>query len=323
METANYSASFEEEDGKAVLTRFRFGPNTCAPEDAARWMIRHANGPAMQTVLRFLQTEVEGKEWKTDVDDPLEKFRHNVKGSLGRGFARPSIRGSVHLSKMTGSKGKMHLYGHVVFDPEACRWKKFLDRTKDLKRLKAFESGDGAHRGIFDLYEPKKKSVKRAIAGGKAFTTGNFGSKHEIVTGRFTTDGEGMHCAEAWVSNDYDTKGLGTEISEEPLTYELVEQMLSNAHAKACVHQAGCAQVAVYKLLDKDRKWIETYLSPHNDCDFEEPPGEYAEAWGWQNETEDLPKGIREWFEGQIRLGNIKPEKAEYIRGYKMEVSFG
>ncbi len=210
-------------------------------------------------------------------------------------------------------------------------WDKPKDRfaaPKDIPLIPEFQSGDGAHCGLADWYPEKEKALAAALATGKPFDTGWYGSKKEIASARvYSPDGRRV-CVEASVSDDFDTEGVGSaEVRGKP-TLEKISEAIYKAWDEAEECQKGNRAYIGFKVLARKRvygsyvggkpqgegrmadSWVETLILPQGDgCYFDRPPGDSYHQWGWQHDGEKIPKATRDQLDDwaqDYRDGNAK-----------------
>lgn len=191
---------------------------------------------------------------------------------------------------------------------------------KEIRRLPAFERGDGAHWGIADWYQDKKYALKRAIGGKSDWTTGWYSSKKEIVSANITREG-GEYIVEVSVSDDFDTEGLAVRgFKPKKATTEAIlkriEKELHEAWDEAKVDQRHNRQYRGFSVL-KDGRWIETYIQNVSEWGLDSPPGDNYHKWGFQGESK-ISKDIREKLEDWV-LG-YPAEKEFTYKGYTIQV---
>lgn len=168
--------------------------------------------------------------------------------------------------------------------------------------LEAFKSGDGAHCGLSDWYPEKEKALAEALASGKPFDTGWYGSKKEIASARISSDGKTVR-VEVSVSDDFDTPGNG-EATAEP-TLESISEAIQRAWEEAEGDQKGNRDYVGYALIHwttaipsyakrpddkrtrfgrKHAQCLDYLILPAGDAEFTSPPGDNYHYWGWQND---------------------------------------
>ena len=169
------------------------------------------------------------------------------------------------------------------------------------ERLEAFACGDGSHRGLDDWYEEKEAALRSALASGRDFTTGWYGSKHEIASACITRRGGEILC-EASVSNDFDTSGSGAVTipvrrgTKVERIIERIRAALSQAWEKAEDDQEANETVELWSVHDSKGRWVETYLRDIGSWPSDRPSGDNYHKWGWQGEGR-VTKKARELFE--------------------------
>lgn len=179
---------------------------------------------------------------------------------------------------------------------------------KPPEPLKEFQSGDGAHCGLGDLYPDKEAALVKALASGKPFDTGWYSSKKEIASARiFSGDGKTI-TVEVSVSDDFDTNGMGRK--ESPGSgIEEVRETIYKAWDEANDDQKYNRQYRGYSIMHwstkiKDYVWVrgkmvekvvktmkkkyprcmETYIVNASDFGADRPPGDNYMFWGWQSD---------------------------------------
>lgn len=188
-----------------------------------------------------------------------------------------------------------------------------------MEKLKAFKSGDGAHCGLTDWYPEKEAALAEALASGKPFDTGWYGSKKEIASARIWSDDGKMVRVEASVSDDFDTHGLGEAVAEAS-TLDAVAAAVMQAWEEAEGDQKDNRQYVGYSLFHwttkipdwcrlptvfpretlkrygrKRAQCLDYLILPAIGCEeMDAPPGDYFFYWGWQNhyvEGDDAASG--------------------------------
>ena len=161
--------------------------------------------------------------------------------------------------------------------------------------------GDGSHRGLSDWYPEVEKVITEALAAGQLFTTGWYGSKHEIASACITYDGTEL-ILEASVSNDFDAEGTGSR--KIPFTTDLdtIRAAIDEAWQEAEDDQAAHDCVRMWRII-VDNMWVETYLQDCGCIDDEVPPGDYYHQWGFQDNYE-IPEEIKIEITNRILAGD-------------------
>ena len=172
------------------------------------------------------------------------------------------------------------------------------------------EGAYAAKWGISDLYDTPRAALERALGDGYDFDTGQFGAKKEIEYGRIVRQGDQIEVT-AWCYDDFDTEGkCSLDFSVAGCDVERMMQKIENALEEA-IHGARIQKTEneVYEGFsvghEKEGKridWVETYIAPKGDgVMLDSPPGDYYAAWGWQEDSEELPQHVREKFEEWIQ----------------------
>lgn len=184
-----------------------------------------------------------------------------------------------------------------------------------MKTIKAFDDAYYAAKwGISDLYTDCRQALEEAIGKPDDFTTGWFGAKKEIEYGRITRE-DGVYLIQASVSDDFDTMGEGSvklnDLGGPPARIadrlmEALDGALGEARANQIENRVYNGWAIGKAGGDGKRaNWVETYISPRGwGFELEEPPGDYYYAWGWQDDGDDVPKDVRDYFEEKIREGD-------------------
>lgn len=156
--------------------------------------------------------------------------------------------------------------------------------------------GDGSHRGLADWYPRLEEQIVEALKNKKPFTTGWYGSKHEIASARITYDTNIL--VEASVSDDFDTPGLGE--LEIPFTEDLdtIRNAIYRAWDAALENQICNRDWAMW-IIRQGSSWVETYLVDISGYGLDSPPGDNYHKWGWQEEC-DIPEDVKEKLEDAI-----------------------
>jgi hypothetical protein len=181
----------------------------------------------------------------------------------------------------------------------------------DMKTLKAFSSGDGAHCGLSDWYPDKEKALRTALKSGKPFDTGWYGSKKEIASARISSEDGKQVFVEVSVSDDFDTEGGGRSqvFGEFPVDLEQVREAISRAWSEAEENQKENREYAGYSVLHysteipdylrspnvypretrkryarKQAQCLDIYLVNVSQWGAKTPPGDEYHFWGWQSD---------------------------------------
>lgn len=193
-----------------------------------------------------------------------------------------------------------------------------FDSIKELECMRGHM--DGAKWGVSDWYEKIEEGIKAALEQGPSaeWTTGWYGSKKEIASGRITCKGGKLIC-EAGVSDDFDTEGRGRVIIDHTTDLDKVRAAVDEALDAAgedkrdnedylgfSIHHIEPLKYTDYSEsppVEKTRmaeQWVETYIRQHNDgYMMDEPPGDNYHQWGWQ-EDHDVPKHVKDALEQWI-----------------------
>jgi hypothetical protein len=179
-------------------------------------------------------------------------------------------------------------------------------------KLEAFKHGDGAHRGLTDWYPEKEAALELALKAHAPFDTGWYGSKHEVASARiYSHDGVTIH-AEASVSDDLDTEGLGSA-TVEAWTMLSMAVAVESAWSDAEAAQKDSQPYQGFAVYDAAGAWIETYLL--SDGTYDVPPGDHYFNWGWQYAEKDgqgipdplIPAEAVEAFEAYVQGDREEP----------------
>ena len=158
-----------------------------------------------------------------------------------------------------------------------------------MKKLEAFQQGDGAHCGLSDWYEDGKAQLAAVIAERVPFDTGWYSSKKEIASARIWSEDGVKIKVEVSVSDDFDTEGLGYE-STEKWTLDGIAEAIDMAWDRAEDARNDAQGYEGFKVL-KNGAWVETYLVNigWDDC---APSGDNYHWWGWQHDEADDTVGV-------------------------------
>ena len=151
-----------------------------------------------------------------------------------------------------------------------------------MKKLKAFQQGDGAHCGLSDWYDDGETELKAALDAHEPFDTGWYSSKKEIASARIRSEDGVTIDVEVFVSDDFDTEGRGC-VSTQAWTLSHVADAIGIAWADADEDQKGNAPYVGFSLM-KDGQCIEYYLL--SDGTYDLPPGDCYHWWGWQHDED-------------------------------------
>lgn len=163
-----------------------------------------------------------------------------------------------------------------------------------MKKLEAFQHGDGAHWGLSDWYKEGEAELTAALVDGSPFDTGWYSSKKEIASARIWSEDGVKIKVEASVSDDFDTEGLGYA-STTDWTIDAVQACVSKAWDKAEQSRDEAQEYEGFSVLqhrEDGAAWVETYLVSigwgENLC----PPGDNYHWWGWQYDGADDTVGV-------------------------------
>ena len=101
-----------------------------------------------------------------------------------------------------------------------------------MKKLDAFQRGDGAHCGLSDWYEDGEREITAALNAHVPFDTGWYSSKKEIASARIWSEDGIKIKIEVSVFDDFDTQGIGYA-STDAWTIDAIQDCISNAWDKA------------------------------------------------------------------------------------------
>jgi hypothetical protein len=168
-----------------------------------------------------------------------------------------------------------------------------------MKKLEAFQHGDGAHCGLSDWYPEKEAALAAALADGAPFDTGWYSSKKEIASARiYSLDGKFIQ-VEASVSDDFDTCGNGGVTASEA-TLESVAEAVAQAWEEAEIDRDINQTYEGFSILKHQEaaegvpllSWVETYLVNIGWGEDISPPGDSYHWWGWQYDGADDTVGV-------------------------------
>lgn len=186
-----------------------------------------------------------------------------------------------------------------------------MDTNSDkIKKLEI--SGDGAHRGLADWYPGVEAQIVDALKEKKSFTTGWYGSKHEIANAKITYSADQEELlVEVSVSDDFDTKGCGDKLIPFTADLDTIREAIADAWKEAEENQKDNRDYAMWRI-EKDGRWVETYLVDTSGFDLESPPGDSSHQWGWQEETV-IPDDIKAIIEEGIHSYQEKIVSKNYV----------
>ena len=197
------------------------------------------------------------------------------------------------------------------------------DVNKQLykNQLAAFTRGDGSHRGLSDWYLRGELALVVALMQPQesTWTTGWYGSKHEIASACIANQGDGSLRIEASVSDDFDTPGCGQDSIPFTRDLSVIRKAIDRSHDAADKDRKGNEPYLGFKILTDVESygltiggvgqgdpvtrpgWVETYiLQKPVDWPTEEPPGDCYHQWGFQGEYE-IPEETKTKLEDWIR----------------------
>lgn len=159
-----------------------------------------------------------------------------------------------------------------------------------MKKLDAFQHGDGAHCGLSDWYKRGEEQIAAALAERIAFDTGWYSSKKEIASARIWSEDGIKIKVEVSVSDDFDTEGLGYA-STEDWTVDAVHRCISKAWDKAETARDEAQEYEGFRV-GREGRWEETYLVSIGWGENLSPPGDNYHWWGWQYDGADDTVGV-------------------------------
>lgn len=163
-----------------------------------------------------------------------------------------------------------------------------------MKKLEAFQHGDGAHCGLSDWYKRGETELAAAVAARIPFDTGWYSSKKEIASARIWSEDGIKIKVEVSVSDDFDTEGLGYA-STTDWTLDAIASAISTAWGKAEQDRNEAQEYEGFSVLqyrEDGAAWVETYLVNIGWGESVFPPGDNYHWWGWQHDGEDEGQGI-------------------------------
>jgi len=162
-----------------------------------------------------------------------------------------------------------------------------------MKKLEAFQRGDGAHWGLSDWYEDGEAELTAALADHAPFDTGWYSSKKEIASAQIYSDDGTTITVEVSVSDDFDTEGLGYARTTD-WTIEGVCKCVSAAWDKAEQARDKAQEYEGFSVILHHRdgaSWVETYLVNIGWGENLHPPGDNYHWWGWQHNGDEETGG--------------------------------
>lgn len=157
-----------------------------------------------------------------------------------------------------------------------------------MNKLKEFQSGDGAHNGLWDWYPEKEAALKAALDAHQPFDTGWYSSKKEIASARIRSEDGIKIKVDVSVSDDFDTEGVGYR-STQGWTLLDISDAIDKAWAEAEAAQADNQPFEGFSI-GRDGRWEETYL--WGDGTYDTPPGDNYHWWGWQHDETEEGSGV-------------------------------
>lgn len=158
-----------------------------------------------------------------------------------------------------------------------------------MKKLDAFQKGDGAHCGLSDWYEDGEAQIVAALAAHEPFDTGWYSSKKEIASARIRSEDGAKIKVDVSVTDDFDTPGSGYA-STTTWTVDAVQDCISTAWSKADNDRDDNQEYEGFGIIDHSQtfaSWVETYLLPRGWAESLEPSGDNYHWWGWQYDELD------------------------------------
>jgi hypothetical protein len=183
-----------------------------------------------------------------------------------------------------------------------------------------WKSNDGAKWGPADWYDDVREAIATELALGpdNHWTTGWYGVKKEIVSGRLSCDERGLH-VEVSVSDDFDTNGTAHRTIPFTADLDIIHDAFDEVWDEANESLRDNAPYMGFSILAKRKTyglyvgglpqgkgrtqlaWVETYIAQRGDgWMYDEPPGDNYSKWGFQEETsipEEVRQRLQEWIE--------------------------
>jgi hypothetical protein len=184
-----------------------------------------------------------------------------------------------------------------------------------MNLLKAFQTGDGTHRGLSDWYTEKEEALRDALLAHAPFDTGHYSSKHAIAGARiWSVDGLGIR-VEAVCWDDLDTSGYGYTATTQ-WTLDAVTACVDAAWDRAEKDMLEAQPYAGFSVHDANGGWVDTYLLSTGE--FDTPPGDNYAWWGWQfAENEDDINDVG------VPHPDIPPETAKAFEAWAHKRTYG
>lgn len=159
-----------------------------------------------------------------------------------------------------------------------------------MKKLDAFQHGDGAHCGLHDWYTEGEAQLTTALADHTPFDTGWYSSKKEIASARIWSDDGIKIKVEVSVSDDFDTEGRSYASTEE-WSVDAVQGCITQAWDKADTARDEGQEYEGFRV-GREGRWEETYLVNIGWGENLSPSGDNYHWWGWQYDGADDTVGV-------------------------------
>jgi hypothetical protein len=159
-----------------------------------------------------------------------------------------------------------------------------------MKKLDAFQHGDGAHCGLSDWYKRGEEQITAALTERLPFDTGWYSSKKELASARIWSEDGIKIKVEVSVSDDFDTHGLGYA-STGDWTVDAVQGCIRKAWDKAESNRDEAQEYEGFRV-GREGRWEETYLVSIGWGENLYPPGDNYHWWGWQHDGADDTIGV-------------------------------
>lgn len=188
----------------------------------------------------------------------------------------------------------------ITCDPERERERAVAARVRELEPLECMSSHlDGSHRGLSDWYPEIEQGIQEALNRGPRadWTTGRWGSKHEIASAEITCIDGTLYIA-ASTSDDFDTEGVGRLEIPHTTDIEKVKEAVDEAWNLADEDRKQNREYRGFSVLKggPGGSWVETYIANFSEWGSDSPPGDNYHEWGWQGECK-IPREVREKLE--------------------------
>jgi len=182
---------------------------------------------------------------------------------------------------------------------------------------------DGSKWGVSDFYDDCEQALQAALDLGPdvRWTTGWWGAKKEIVSGRISAYADGFLLLEVSVSDDFDTPGMAETVIPHTNDMATIVKHLDALHDEADQDRKDNAVFVGFSVI-KDNRWIETFILS-TDWHYDVPPGDNYHKWGWQEDWEEIPDDVKSTFEewiysDQWHRQNECYTEDEYGNGYTL-----